>query len=67
VQLICGQATSPILAIRGERGMMAEEADLRARFPRLDLTVRTIPGAGHHVHLDAPEEVARLIAASWPA
>ena len=64
VQLICAQATAPMLAIRGEKGMLAPEAELRARFPHLKLAVQTIPGTGHHVHLDAPEEVARLIAAS---
>jgi pimeloyl-ACP methyl ester carboxylesterase len=66
IQLICAEASAPILALRGEHGMMAEEADLRARFPRLALTVRIVPGAGHHLHLDAPEEVARLIQSAWP-
>ncbi len=61
VQLICAQATSPILAIRGERGLLSPEPELRARFPHLKLSVHTVPGTGHHVHLDAPEEVARLI------
>ncbi len=67
VQLIVAQATAPMLAIRGEHGMMAPEAELRARFPRLRMTVQTIDGAGHHAHLDAPEQVARLIADSVAA
>jgi pimeloyl-ACP methyl ester carboxylesterase len=65
IQLICAQAAVPILAIRGATGMMPLEGDLRTRFPRLDLTVHTVPGTGHHVHLDDPRAVARLIAAAW--
>ena len=65
VQLIVAQATAPVLAIRGEHGMMAPEAELRARFPRLRMTVQTIAGAGHHAHLDAPQQVADAIAAAW--
>ena len=55
----------PILAVRGERGMMPEEPDLRARFPQLKMSVHTVAGAGHHVHIDAAEEVARLVASAW--
>jgi pimeloyl-ACP methyl ester carboxylesterase len=29
------------------------------------MTVKTVPGTGHHLHLDAPEEVARLIISDW--
>lgn len=61
VQLICAQATSPVLAIRGERGMLASESELRARFAHLRLRVETIAGTGHHVHLDAPDAVAATI------
>jgi pimeloyl-ACP methyl ester carboxylesterase len=65
VQLICAQATAPILAIRGEHGMLAAEPELRARFPHLKVSFHTIPGTGHHVHLDAPEQVARLVTGRW--
>jgi len=65
IQLICAQAAVPVLAIRGQTGMMPHEPQLRARFPRLKLSVHTVPGSGHHVHLDNPEEVARLVAAAW--
>jgi len=54
----------PVLAIRGERGMMLEEADLRARLPQQKMSLHTVAGAGHHVHIDAPEEVARFAAAA---
>jgi pimeloyl-ACP methyl ester carboxylesterase len=65
VQLICAQAKVPVLAIRGERGMMPEEPELRARFPHLKMSVHTVPGTGHHAHLDAPSEVAKLVADAW--
>lgn len=64
IQLICAQAVAPILAIRAERGILPPEPELRARFPHLKLSVQTIPETGHHVHLDAPQEVAKLIAAA---
>jgi len=56
-----------MLVIRGETGMLPLEPELRARFPHLKMSVHTVAGTGHHVHLDAPEEVAKLIAASWSA
>ena len=65
VELICAQPGPPILALRGERGMMVDEAALRARFPHLRMDVHTVPGAGHHVHLDAPGAVAGLIREAW--
>jgi len=65
VQLICSRATVPTLAIRGERGMLPAESDLRSRFVHLKISVHTVPGTGHHVHLDDPEAVARLISAAW--
>ncbi len=65
VQMICSQAAVPALVIRGEEGMLPPEPELRARFPHLKMTVQTIPGTGHHVHLDAPEEVAKTIVSAW--
>ena len=62
VQLLSAQVSTSLLAIRGEHGMLSSEPELRARFPHLHMTVHTVPGAGHHVHLDAPEQVASLIA-----
>ncbi|MGZ6143509.1 MAG: alpha/beta fold hydrolase [Myxococcales bacterium] len=65
VQLIAAQVACPILAIRGEHGMLPPEPELRARFPLLKMTVRTIPGTGHHLHLEAPEQVAATILSEW--
>jgi len=65
VQLICAEAKVAVLAIRGESGMMPQEPELRSRFPHLKMSVHTVAGSGHHVHLDAPGEVARLVADAW--
>ena len=65
VRLLCAHVTAPALVIRGERGMLPEEAELRARFPAVRMDVRTVPGTGHHVHLDAPQEVAALVISAW--
>ena len=65
VQLICTQARGPVLVVRGERGTVPEEKDLRARFRNLPMKVITVPGTGHHVHLDAPHDVARLVTEAW--
>ena len=62
VQLLVAQVTTPLLAIRGENGILSAEPELKARFPHLRVELHTIAGAGHHVHLDAPEQVASLIA-----
>jgi pimeloyl-ACP methyl ester carboxylesterase len=29
------------------------------------MTVHTVPGTGHHVHLDEPQIVADLIRSAW--
>jgi pimeloyl-ACP methyl ester carboxylesterase len=65
IQLVYAQATTRILVIRGENGILPDEPELRARFPRLKMSAQTVAGAGHHVHLDAPEQVAKLIRAAW--
>ncbi|HEY6911385.1 MAG TPA: alpha/beta hydrolase [Myxococcales bacterium] len=62
LQLIYAQARAPILLVRGEKGVLPDEATLRARFPTLRLDVHTVENAGHHVHIDAPDAVARLVA-----
>ena len=66
VQLLVAQVTAPVLAVRGERGFLGDEAELRARFPRLALEVHTLE-AGHHLHLEAAGETAALVTAAWSA
>ena len=64
---LVARVKAPVLAIRGQSGILPDAAELHARFPGLRLNQHTIPGTGHHVHLDAPEECARLIADAWGA
>jgi pimeloyl-ACP methyl ester carboxylesterase len=67
VGLLAAQVMTKLLLIRAEKGILPDEAELRARLPMLHYDLHTIPGTGHHVHLDAPQEVARLITAAWKA
>jgi pimeloyl-ACP methyl ester carboxylesterase len=61
---LAAQVKQKLLVLRAEKGILPPEAELRARFPMLQFDLQTIPGTGHHVHLDAPEEVARRILAA---
>ena len=67
VGLLAAQVTTKLLLLRAEKGILPDEAELRTRLPMLNYDLHTIPGTGHHVHLDAPEEVARLVTAAWGA
>jgi pimeloyl-ACP methyl ester carboxylesterase len=50
----------PTLIVRGERGLASDEAAaMAARLP--DPVVETIPGAGHDVHLERPDEWRRAV------
>ncbi|HEX4382913.1 MAG TPA: alpha/beta hydrolase [Myxococcales bacterium] len=64
VKLLCAQVKLKPLVLRAEKGILPPEAELRARLPMLPFELHTVPGTGHHVHLDKPEEVARLILAA---
>lgn len=65
VALLAAQVTTKLLLLRAEKGILPGDAELRMRLPMLRYDLHTIPGTGHHVHLDAPEEVARLVTAGW--
>ena len=65
VRLIVAGVRAKVLAIRGESGFLQDEQELRERFPSLKMDYQSISGAGHHVHLDAPEAVAQLIQEAW--
>ncbi|MFI8724874.1 alpha/beta fold hydrolase [Micrococcus luteus] len=56
-----GQIAAPTLLITGENGYVpaGELDDMRRRRP--DVRHVQVPGAGHDVHLDAPERVAELV------
>src|SRR5438445_8176590 len=62
LQELVGEVRAKVLLLRAERGMLAQEADLRARFAALPgLEIDTVPGASHHFHLELPELVAARI------
>jgi pimeloyl-ACP methyl ester carboxylesterase len=65
VRLFAAQVQARLFIVRGERGILPPEPELRARLPMLQFQLQTIAGTGHHVHLDAPAEVARLVIESW--
>jgi pimeloyl-ACP methyl ester carboxylesterase len=66
LQALLAEVATPVLLLRAQSGMTPDEADLRARLAKVaSLRIETIPGTGHHLHLEAPEEIARLIAAAW--
>lgn len=67
VGLLAGQVTTKLLLLRAEKGILPGEAELRSRLPMLHYDLHTIRGTGHHVHLDAPAEVAQLVIAAWDA
>jgi 2-succinyl-6-hydroxy-2,4-cyclohexadiene-1-carboxylate synthase len=56
-----GELTMPVALVAGERDLKFRELAQRmaARLPRA--TVVTVPGAGHAVHLEAPEAVVAVI------
>lgn len=55
-----GQIAAPTLLITGENGYVpAGELDEMRRRP--DVRHVQVPGAGHDVHLEAPERVAELV------
>jgi pimeloyl-ACP methyl ester carboxylesterase len=63
--LIRGLAT-PVLLLRAENGILPPEEELRARFAGLErLSVETVPGTRHHLHLEQPERVAERIRRAW--
>lgn len=66
LQALLAEVVTPVLLVRAQSGMTPDEGELRARLAKVaSLRIETIPGTGHHLHLEAPEEIARLVAAAW--
>ena len=61
------QITTPLLLLRAGTTWLPEEADLRALLTEVKgpLTVQTVPGTSHHLHLEEPGEVAGRLLAAW--
>jgi pimeloyl-ACP methyl ester carboxylesterase len=51
----------PVQVIRGSRGMQLEEAVATPRLAALKNPEVSVIDGGHHVHLDSPAEVARVV------
>jgi pimeloyl-ACP methyl ester carboxylesterase len=60
------KVTTPVFMIRAEHGVVPPEAEIRARFPSLQFKLAEVPGTGHHLHLEVPEVIARLIESNSP-
>ena len=63
-QEMCGRVSARVLVAAPEHGYLADPGYTaqRARFERiLRGTWREVPGASHHLHVDAPEQVASLL------
>jgi pimeloyl-ACP methyl ester carboxylesterase len=52
----------PVLVIAGSRGFSFDEERMRARLGALRAREPVRIDGGHHVHLDSPQEVARVLA-----
>ncbi|WP_327087139.1 alpha/beta hydrolase [Nonomuraea sp. NBC_01738] len=55
--------TCPAAVLLGAQGFLGEEEQAEMRRLRPDIPLTTVPGVGHDVHLEAPEQVAAQILA----
>jgi pimeloyl-ACP methyl ester carboxylesterase len=66
LQQIASRVRAPVLLLRAERGHLPEEDELRRRFSHLTaVTIETVGGTSHHLHLEKPRLVADRIARAW--
>jgi pimeloyl-ACP methyl ester carboxylesterase len=66
LQRMIALVRAPVLLLRAEHGHLPGEHELRTRFASLpDLTIETVPGASHHLHLEQPRLVAERIQRAW--
>lgn len=66
LQRIVALVRAPVLLLRADRGQLPDEPELRQRFGAMPrLTIETVPGTSHHLHLDEPRLVAERIARDW--
>jgi pimeloyl-ACP methyl ester carboxylesterase len=65
-QAIVRSVKTPVLLVRAANGILASEHDVRVRFGALEqLEIVTIADVRHHLHLEAPDAVARQIRRAW--
>ena len=68
LQEIVGRVRAPVLLLRAERGHLPDEQQLRSWLSSVpSLTVETVSGTSHHLHIEQPEVVADRIRRAWDA
>lgn len=66
LQALLPKVRAPVLLLRAERGRLPDEQKLGAWLsPIPSLAVETLPGVGHHLHIERPELVADRIRRAW--
>lgn len=59
---LCARVTAQVRVLRAEHGYVPEGEPAAGRLASLrDATLETLPGVSHHVHVEAPEAVARAL------
>jgi pimeloyl-ACP methyl ester carboxylesterase len=56
---LCARITAKVRVLRAEQGYVPEGEPVSSRLAAMrDVTMRTVPNVSHHLHVDAPDEVA---------
>ncbi len=65
LRAIFARVECPVLLLRADRGVLPEEAELKRRLDTVpQLSIATVAGS-HHLHVEEPAEVARLVTNAW--
>jgi pimeloyl-ACP methyl ester carboxylesterase len=66
LQALTAKVQAPLLLLRGGDGFVPDASVVRERLPALQrLTVETLEGVSHHLHLEQPAEVAARVLREW--
>lgn len=67
LQEVLAQVKAPLFLLRAGQTWLPDEAEIRERLRRVQgpMTVETLAGTAHHLHLEQPAEVAARVAAAW--
>lgn len=69
LQEVLAQVRAPLFLLRAGETWLPGEAEIREHLRRVQgpITIETLAGTGHHLHLEAPAEVAARVARAWAA
>jgi pimeloyl-ACP methyl ester carboxylesterase len=69
LRCVVAEVAAPLLVLRSGYSPVPPEEETRAFLSvvRAPVTIATLPGTSHHLHLERPEEVAGRIRAAWDA